>query len=273
MIFESHAHYDDSRYDEDREELLASLRGQGIGAVVNVGASFDSCKKTIALTREHEFIYGALGIHPSEVPGLDEEEVLSWIWEKSHLPKIVAIGEIGLDYHDTRDGDVRQRQKHWFLRQLDVAKEAGLPVIIHSRDAAEDTLNLMREAHAEQLEGVVHCFSYSREMAEAYLDMGYYIGIGGVVTFKNASKVKEVAREIPLDRLLLETDCPYLAPEPNRGTRNSSLNLPYVAQEIARLRGITREEVEEATWENAARLFRKAAEAAPEQEETDSREG
>lgn len=256
MIFESHAHYDDKQFDMDRDELLSSMREHGIETIINVGATFQGCQKTISLTKEYEFVYGAIGIHPSEISDLNDE-VCDWLWEKSQLPKIVAIGEIGLDYYWEKEEEVRQKQREWFRRQMEIAREVELPVIIHSRDAAEDTLRLMEKIHAEQIPGVIHCFSYSLEMAKEYLDMGYYIGIGGVVTFKNSKKIKEVASEIPLERMLLETDSPYLSPEPNRGKRNSSLNLPYIAQEISRLRGITAEKVCEVTRENARKLFGK----------------
>ena len=177
--------------------------------------------------------------------------------QTSRLPKIAAIGEIGLDYYWDKDEEVKRSQRYWFCRQMELAREEGLPVIIHSRDAAEDTLKLVQGIHGEEIPGVIHCFSYSLEMAEEYVRMGYYIGIGGVVTFKNAKKLKEVAAKLPLEQILLETDCPYLSPEPERGKRNSSLNLLYVAREIAELRGISHEEVEAVTRENARRLFRK----------------
>lgn len=258
MIFESHAHYDDKQFDADREDLLSSLAAHGIKEVINIGSTMEGCQKTVALTEQYDFVYGALGIHPSETSDLTEESY-HWISEKCRLPKIVAIGEIGLDYYWEKDEEARRNQRLWFCRQMELAREMGLPVVIHSREAAEDTLKLMQGIHSEQIPGVLHCFSYSLEMAKTYLDMGYYIGIGGVVTFRNAKKLKEVAAQIPLNRILLETDCPYLAPEPNRGKRNSSLNLPYVAEEIAKLRNITAEEVIEATSENAKRLFHKAA--------------
>ncbi len=258
MIFESHAHYDDKKFDSDRDGLLASLAAHGIGQVINVGSDFEACQKTLALTEQYGFLYGALGIHPSDVSDLTED-ALQWISQKTQLPKIVAIGEIGLDYYWEKDSEAQRTQRFWFCRQMELARETGLPVIIHSREAAEDTLKLMQGIHAEEIPGVIHCFSYSLEMAKAWLNMGYYIGIGGVVTFHNAKKLKEVATQIPLERILLETDCPYLSPEPNRGKRNSSLNLPYVAQEIARLRQVSVEEVIEATAENARRLFPKAA--------------
>lgn len=256
MIFESHAHYDDKQFDSDREELLSSMGKNGVGAIINVGSDFASCKRTLELMKEYTFIYGALGIHPSDIEDLNEE-VYEWLRSAAVLPKVAAIGEIGLDYYWEKDSKVQSRQRYWFCRQMELARELCLPVIIHSRDAAEDTLALMKGIHAEQIAGVIHCFSYSPELAKEYVKMGYYIGIGGVVTFKNSKKLKETVARIPLERILLETDCPYLSPEPNRGKRNSSLNLPYVAKEIASLRGITEEEVIEATRENALRLFGK----------------
>ena len=257
LIFESHAHYDDRQFDPDREELLSSMEENGIGKIINVGSDLAACKRTLDLMRQYPFVFGALGIHPSDIGDLSEESY-EWIKSSAVLPKIVAIGEIGLDYYWEKAPEVQSRQRYWFCRQMELARELALPVIIHSRDAAEDTLTLMKGIHAEQIPGVIHCFSYSPEMAEEYVKMGYYIGIGGVVTFKNSRKLKETAAHIPLERILLETDCPYLSPEPNRGKRNSSLNLPYVAKEIAALRGITEEEVIKATYENAMRLFIKA---------------
>ncbi len=254
MIFESHAHYDDKQFDSDRDKLLSSMQANGIGRIINVGSDFAACKRTAELARQYDFVYGAIGIHPSDIGDLSEE-VMEWLKETANDPRIVAIGEIGLDYYWEKDPQEQNRQRYWFGRQLELARDISLPVIIHSRDAAEDTLKLMKNMHAEQIPGVIHCFSYSAGMAEEYVKMGYYIGIGGVITFKNARKLKETAAKIPLERILLETDCPYLSPEPNRGKRNSSLNLPYVVKEIAALRGITEQEVEEATWENARRLF------------------
>lgn len=254
MIFESHAHYDDEQFDNDREELLTSMKENGIETIINVGSDFRGCEKTVELMNKYDFIYGAIGIHPSDIGDLNDD-TCRWLEEKATLEKIVAIGEIGLDYYWDKEEEVQKAQREWFEWQMELAKREGLSVVIHSRDAAEDTLKLMKGIHAEEIPGVIHCFSYSKEMAAEYVKMGYYIGIGGVVTFKNAKKVKEVAATVPMERILLETDCPYLAPEPNRGTRNSSLNLPYVAAEIAHIRGITLEEVIEATRRNAQRLF------------------
>ena len=253
MIFESHAHYDDDAFAEDREQLLASLPENGIGTVINVGASIGSCKTTVELIQKYPFMYGAVGVHPSETAELNEEN-FAWLKQLCSGEKIVAVGEIGLDYHWEEPEPAIQKQ--WFARQLELAVEVNLPVIIHSREAAKDTLDIMKASHAQETGGVVHCYSYTKEMAREYLNMDYYFGIGGVITFKNAKKLKEAVDYIPLEKILLETDSPYLAPEPNRGKRNSSLNIPYIAQEIAQLKGVTYEEVVRVTEENARRLFR-----------------
>lgn len=253
MIFESHAHYDDEAFDEDREELLLSLREHGIDKVVNVGASLESCRVTLDLMKKYPFIYGAMGVHPSETAKLNEDN-FAWLREQCATDKVVAVGEIGLDYHWKEPEP--QVQKVWFERQLILGRETGLPVIIHSRDAAKDTLDMVQALHAGEIGGVIHCYSYTKEMAREYLKMDYYFGIGGVITFQNSKKLKEAVEYIPLDRILLETDSPYLAPEPHRGKRNSSLNLPYVAQAIADLKGISYDKVVETTQENAMRLFR-----------------
>lgn len=252
MIFESHAHYDDEAFEEDREELLVSLKEHGIGNVINVGASLASCKTTLEMTEKYSFLYGAMGVHPSETAELDEDS-LAWLREQCSREKVVAVGEIGLDYY-WKEPEI-PIQKKWFERQLELAREVRLPVIIHSREAAKDTLDMMQSLHAEEMGGVVHCYSYTKEMAREYLNMDFYFGIGGVITFKNSRKLKEAVEYIPLEKILLETDSPYLAPEPNRGKRNSSLNLPYIAQEIARLKGVSYEEVTEVTSKNAEALF------------------
>lgn len=252
MIFDSHAHYDDADFDEDREELLASFGKHGIGTVINIGASLAGCEATVKLTEHYPFIYGAVGVHPSEVEELSEEGMERLRALCGH-EKIVAVGEMGLDYH--YPDPAPSVQKEWFVRQLALAREVKLPVIIHSREAAKDTLDIMQANHAEELGGVVHCFSYAKEMAREYLNMDFYFGIGGVITFGNAKKLKEAVQYIPLDKILLETDSPYLSPEPYRGKRNSSLNLPYVAEAIAELKGISSVEVIEATEKNARRLF------------------
>lgn len=253
MIFDTHTHYDDEAFDEDREELLASLFQQGIEAVTNVGASIKTSENTLKLVDQYPKVYGAIGVHPNEVLELNEEK-LNWLKIQSSHEKIVAIGEIGLDYH-WEEPD-REVQKTWFIRQLSLAREEKLPIIIHSRDAAKDTLDIMKAEKSEEIGGVIHCFSYGKEMAREYLNMGFYLGIGGVLTFKNAKKLKEVVEYMPMEQLVLETDCPYLAPVPNRGKRNSSLNLPYVVQEISAIKGIPEEEIIKITSQNARKLYR-----------------
>ncbi len=252
MIFESHAHYDDEAFEEDREKLLESLKENGIEYVINIGASIQTTANTIALTKKYPFIYGAAGVHPSDTAELNEEK-FAWLKEQCLLPKIVAVGEIGLDYY--WDEPDRETQKKWFDRQLQMAREVELPIIIHSRDAAKDTVDMMKAGGAEEVGGVIHCFSYTKETAREFLAMGFSFGIGGVITFNNAKKLREAVEYIPMENILLETDSPYLAPMPYRGKRNSSLNLPLIAEKIAEVKGISYEEVVEITARNAKRLF------------------
>ncbi|BCN28742.1 TatD family hydrolase [Anaeromicropila herbilytica] len=253
MIIDTHAHYDDEQFDKDRDELLHNLKENDIEYVVNIGASLKTTKNTLELMEAYDFVYGAIGVHPSETAELNEEN-FAWLKEQVGREKVVAIGEIGLDYY--WDEPDREIQKKWFHRQMELAKETKLPMVIHSRDAAKDTLDMMKTAKADQVGGVIHCFSYGVEMAREYLNMGFYLGIGGVLTFNNAKKLKEVVEYIPLDRIVLETDCPYLSPVPNRGKRNSSLNLVYVIDEIARLKRMNKEEIIRATNKNAKELYR-----------------
>ena len=253
MIFETHAHYDDAKFDTDREMLLADLPQRGISPVINVGSSIATTKTTLSLAQEYPFLYAAVGVHPSDVDDLNED-TYAWLRQQTTLQKTVAVGEIGLDYYWPEPD--HETQKKWFLRQLDLAREIKKPVIIHSREAAKDTVDLMTEAHAEEIGGVIHCYSYTKETAKTFLDMGFYFGIGGVLTFKNAKKLKEAVEYIPMDRIVFETDCPYLAPEPNRGKRNSSLNIPYVIAAMAQIKGITEEEVRKAAWDNSLKLYR-----------------
>lgn len=253
MIFDSHAHYDDEAFEEDRDVLLSSMQANGIDTIVNVGASIESSGSSLQLAETYDFIYAAVGVHPSDTDELNEENYLE-LCKLMDKEKVVAVGEIGLDYYwDTPSRDI---QKKWFVRQLNTAVEKNKPVIIHSRDAAADTLDIMKAEQPWDQGGVIHCFSYSVEMAREYLNHGFYIGIGGVLTFHNAKKLKEVAEYVPLNQIVLETDCPYLAPVPNRGKRNSSLNLTYVADMLAEIKGIAREEIERVTYENACRLYR-----------------
>ncbi len=253
MIFDTHAHYDDDAFAADRRELLAQFARQGIGAVTDPGSTHESLGRIAELTAEYSWFYGAMGIHPSEC-GAMTEEWMDEIRERMQQPRMVAVGEIGLDYH--WEEPERERQQYWFRRQLRLARELQKPVIIHSREAAADTLRILREEKAEETGGVIHCYSYSPELAGEFLDMGFFIGVGGVITFKNGRRLKETVQEIPLDRIVLETDSPYLAPEPHRGHRNCSLYLRYVVAMIAERKGITAERVVEQTWENALRLYR-----------------
>ena len=255
MIFDTHAHYDDEAFDEDREMLLDSMRKNGIGWIVNACASAEHMEETIALMEKYPFIYGAVGVHPDDADKMTEQ-TLNEIRELSRREKILAIGEIGLDYYWHKEEAAHEIQKKMFRAQMDIAREEKLPFMIHSREAAEDTLNIVREyMQGGMYGGIIHCFSYSREIAAEYLKMGLYLGIGGVVTFKNAKKLKETVQYAPLSQLVLETDSPYLSPEPNRGKRNSSLNLPYVARAIGELKGISEEEVIRITGQNAEKLL------------------
>lgn len=252
-IYDSHAHYDDSAFDPDRARLLQeTLPAGGVRCVINMGTRIRSCASTLGLAGCNPYFFAGVGIHPSEIDDDLPENWLdclrAWLLEK----EVVCVGEIGLDYH-WKDNAPRERQMEVFAAQLALANELGYPVCVHDRDAHGDTMDLLRQYRPQ---GVVHCFSGSLEMARETVGLGMYIGIGGAVTFKNARKLLDVAREIPLDRILLETDAPYMAPEPYRGRRNDSTNIPLAAEKIAQLRGITAREVMEASNENIRRLFR-----------------
>lgn len=253
MIFETHAHYEDDAFNVDRDEILSSLPEQGIEYIVNVSSGVQTVDKTIALMEKYNYVYGVIGIHPCDTMDLNEER-FEWLREKARHQKNLAIGEIGLDYYwDTPDRDT---QKVWFERQIALAKELNLPLVIHSRDAANDTFQMMKTAKADDVGGIIHCFGYGVEQATQYLNQGYYLGIGGVLTFTNGKKLKEVVEYAPLEQLVLETDCPYLAPVPYRGKRNSSLYLPYIAKEIARIKNIDYDTVVHVTSENAKKVYR-----------------
>ena len=255
MIFDTHAHYDDKAFDEDREEMLASLPENGIGNVVNVCASINSLRRIIPLTEKYPHVWGAAGVHPDYAEEMTEE-TLEEIRRVLQHEKILTVGEIGLDYYWHKEPENHKRQQEMFRAQLDIAREEKLPFMIHSRDAAEDTLTIVKEYMQKGMYGgIMHCYSYGLEHAREYVKMGLFLGIGGVVTFTNGRKLKEVVHEIPLDNLVLETDCPYLAPVPYRGKRNCSLYLPYVVQAIAELKGVPADEVIRVTEENARRLL------------------
>ena len=252
MIFESHAHYDDEAFVEDRDSLLKSMADGGIGTIINVTAEYGSIDATYELSQKYDFVYGTVGVHPSEVAELTDEK-LARMYEMAKRDKVVAIGEIGLDYYwPEPDHEI---QKEWFIKQLQMAKDLNMPVIIHSRDAAADTLEILKSEVAKGLRGVIHCYSYSKEMAVEFEKLGCYFGIGGVVTFQNAKKLIEVVDYIPIEKILLETDSPYLSPMPNRGKRNSSLNIPYIAEKIAQIKNIPYDVVVEVTEKNARKLY------------------
>ena len=257
MIIDTHSHYDDDAFDEDRGELLSSLQEAGIQKAITVCASVESLESAPALAEAYPFLYLGAGIHPDDA-GKVSSEVIEKIHALAKLPKTVVIGEIGLDYYWHKEEAEHRIQQGVFAAQMEIAKEEGLPFMVHSRDACQDTLRMCREAIARGGEpGIIHCYSYSWEAAKEFLAMGFYLGIGGVVTYKNGRKLKEVVEKAPLTQLLLETDCPYLSPVPFRGKRNSSRYLPYVVEEIAALKGISKEEVEKTTWANAHRIMPK----------------
>lgn len=255
MIFETHAHYEDRAFDDDREDLLNSLSKNNIEYVVNISSAIETVKQSIDLAESYEYIYASVGIHPQETKSMDEDKLL-WLKEMAKHKKVVAIGEIGLDYYwDTTDP---KTQKLWFEKQMDMAKDLAKPLVIHSRDAANDTFNMIKDAKVEDIGGVMHCFGYGEEQARRYLNMGFYLGIGGVVTFTNGRKLKEVVSYAPIDQLVVETDCPYLSPVPYRGKRNSSLYLPYILKEIATIKDMDYDTVVKITNENAKNLYFKS---------------
>ncbi|MBQ7935995.1 MAG: TatD family hydrolase [Clostridia bacterium] len=249
-MIDVHAHLDDSRFDEDRADLIKQLRAAGIRRLINSGCSHEACQAAIQLAEEYDFIYASVGIYPHDVAELEWGGMERLRTYAKH-PKVVAIGEIGLDYY--YDTAAKEVQKKWFHAQLELAEELNLPVVIHSRDAMKDTLDILRE-HPRNT-GIFHCYSGSVESLKEVVALGWSISMGGVVTFKNARVAKEVAAAVPADRLMLETDSPYLAPTPYRGKRNSALYLPEVAKVIAEIRGTTPEEIERITDENALRMF------------------
>lgn len=250
MYFDTHAHYDDEQFDIDRDELLSSMPENGVDLIVDPASNLDSCRKVLEIANKFPFVYAAVGVHPHDAKEMDETSI-DLIHNTAENEKVVAIGEIGLDYH--YDLSPRDIQKKRFYQQLELARELKLPVIIHEREACQDCMDIITQF--KDLKGVVHCFSGSWETAVQILDMGWYISFTGAVTFKNARKAPEVATKMPIDRLMLETDSPYMAPVPLRGRRNDSRNLAYIAETVAQLRGMTREEVAAITLENGKEFF------------------
>lgn len=250
MYFESHAHFDDRRFKEDREELLGLLPSCGIDYVVNVGCDVKSSKQSIRLAERYDYIFAAVGIHPHELYNMSSQTIEE-LRRLSEHKKVVAIGEIGLDYY--YDTHPRELQQFWFRQQLRLAESVNKPVIIHSRDASQETFDIMESSNVRR--GVIHCYSGAAPMAVEYAKMGFYIGIGGVITFPNAKKLIEVVEEVPLEKILIETDSPYLSPAPNRGKRNDSKNLEYIVNKIAEIKKISPENVAKITGKNAQNLF------------------
>ena len=252
MIFDTHAHYDDEAFDADRDELMTSLPENGVGLVVDPGCDLPSSRMTVELAARHPHVYAAVGIHPENCHDYAPSQIEE-LRQLAKSPKVVAIGEIGLDYY-WAENPPRELQHQCLRDQLALAAELNLPVIIHDRDAHADTLAIVKEFPT--LTGVFHCFAGSAEMAKELLKLGWYLGFNGAVTFKNARKAPEVIAIAPLNRILLETDAPYLTPVPHRGERNDSTYIPYVSQVIAQIKGLTTAEVENTSWENGKRLFR-----------------
>ncbi|GAA0320902.1 TatD family hydrolase [Bacillus carboniphilus] len=252
MLFDTHVHLNDKQFEDDLEVVIKRALEQGVQNMVVVGFDRPTIKRAIELVETYDFLYASVGWHPVDAIDMVEED-LQYLEELSKHPKVVALGEMGLDYHwDKSPKDV---QKEVFRKQIQLAKKVKLPIIIHNREATEDIVAILREEGAEEVGGIMHCFSGSVEIAKQCVDMNFYISLGGPVTFKNAKKPKEVAEAIPLDKLLIETDCPYLAPHPNRGKRNEPSYVTLVAEEIANLKGLSYEEVTNQTTVNAKKLF------------------
>lgn len=250
MFFDSHAHLDDERFDTDRDLVISSLKDEGIDFFVNVGADMEGSRKSIELSEKYDFVYAACGVHPHDADSMTEDDLKELEKMLSHK-KAVALGEIGLDYY--YDNSERETQKKWFIRQLSLAKKLDIPVIVHCRDATLDCLEILKNSGVTK--GVMHCFSGSFESAKEVLSLGWYISFSGSVTFKNAKNLQKAAEIVPMDRLLIETDSPYLSPEPVRGKRNDPSRVKYVAEKIAEIKGISVEEVAKITMENTKRFF------------------
>lgn len=252
MLFDTHVHLNADQYKEDLEEVINRALSEGISQMVVVGFDRPTIERAMELVEKYDFLYASVGWHPVDAIDMKDEDLL-WIEELASHPKVVAIGEMGLDYYwDKSPKDV---QKEVFRRQIQLAKRVKLPIIIHNRDATADIVEILKEEEAKEVGGIMHCFSGSPETAKECVEMNFYISLGGPVTFKNAKKPKEVAEAIPLEKLLIETDCPYLAPHPYRGKRNEPSYVKLVAEQIAEIKGISFEEVAEATTENAKKIF------------------
>ncbi len=251
MLFDTHAHFDDSQFDNDRDMVIESLKNLGVTNVVNIGADMQGSRDSIALADKYDFIYATVGVHPHEVENMTEDDI-DTLRNLAKHPKVKAIGEIGLDYH-YEDGTDPETQKKWFIRQLELSKELNMPVVIHDRESKGECLEILKEHNISN--GVVHCFSGSAETAKEILKLGMMISFTGVLTFKNARRAIEACAQIPIERLMIETDCPYMAPEPHRGERNFSGYVEFVARKIAEIKGMTFEDVAAITTENAKKFY------------------
>lgn len=250
LLFDTHAHLNDKSFDKDRDALIEEIRGSGVTNIMDIGADIESSKKALSIAKKYDFIYAAVGVHPSDVSGMTDAD-LDIIRDLAKDEKVKAIGEIGLDYH--YDDANREAQKKWFIKQLNLADELGLPVVIHDRDSKGDCINILKEMKVKN--AVMHCFSGSAETARRLVKMGLMISFTGVLTFKNARRAVEACREIPLERLMIETDCPYMAPEPHRGERNHSGYVRFVAEKMAAVKGVSYDEICRITYENGRRFF------------------
>ena len=253
MLFDSHAHLNDARFDEDREALIQKLQEEHVDLVLNPGADIETSISSVELANKYDFIYAAVGVHPHDVKDLDDTAIDTLRKLATENEKVVAIGEIGLDYY--YDNSPREVQKEWFKKQIELANELKLPIIIHDRDAHQDTFEIIKNTKSPEIGCVLHCYSGNVELAKEYVKMGCYISIPGTVTFKNNKKTREVAKEIPLEYLLIETDSPYMAPEPHRGTRNDSRNVKYIAEKIANVKEMSLEDIAKITYKNAMKIF------------------
>ena len=253
MLFDSHAHLDDDRFAADRDEVINSMQAAGVSYITNIGDDLDSSRRSLVLAKRYPFVYATVGVHPHNVEHLTEahmEELALLAREE----KAVAIGEIGLDYY--YDNSPRDLQRKWFERQIQLALELDMPIAVHNRDSNEDCMAILKKYDIKRIGGIMHCYSGSAEMAKEVVRLGMYISFAGPVTFKNNRRGVETVREIPLEHILVETDCPYLAPEPVRGTRNDSRNVRYVAEKIAEIKGVSFEEVARITAENAKNVYK-----------------
>lgn len=253
MLIDSHAHIDEEKYDNDREEVLENARSAGIELIINPASDEESSRRAVALSEKYPMVYAAVGFHPHDAKSYNFKEHGQMLREWAKKDKVIAIGEIGLDYH--YDLSPRDIQQSVFVDQLMIAKEIALPVVIHNRESMEDMLRLLKEYFSPEVGGVMHSYSGSVEMARIFLDMGFYLSISGTLTFKNARKLPEVVAMMPLNRLLVETDSPYMTPTPHRGKRNEPAYVRFIAEEVARIRGMSIENLEEITTENTKRVF------------------